>query len=191
MDAAVSTGLFTVGGTIAGTLSTLYVQRSSGRATRRERSRELLGQVVSAAGALQMENLTYLFRRSSRRANAMATGLVLLELGASRLDGNWVRGAATAIRELREWDMTEAARFQDRFQAASAEMGPALLYLSLMSPALRLAASHVSDALRDGMSATKVQDAKTADDRIDTAIDELSNAVRTFTSSRRERRRSA
>lgn len=88
----------------------------------RERARDLLSQIVSASAALETEKAAFRERRDSWRANALATGQALMELAAAHEDGNWLRGAASGVASLREWDAAEGARFVERMQAAAARL---------------------------------------------------------------------
>jgi hypothetical protein len=145
-------------GALIGSTTTQLGQRSATRKAARAQAASLLAQVRNAVGAFRMEIVTFKLRRDSRRANGLAVGYAFFEVLAGKAEGNWVRGAATSIRELRAWDMGEADRFQARFQLATAEINPALLLLSMIESPIRLAAAELSEALRAYTSARKQRD---------------------------------
>ena len=135
-----------------------------------------------------MEIVTFKLRRDSRRANGLAVGYAFFEVLAGKAEGNWVRGAATSIRELRAWDIGEADRFQARFQVATSEINPALLLLSMIESPIRLASAELSEALRAYTSARKQRDIDAVDKRIEEAADKLETAVRAYMARRWWRR---
>ena len=92
-----------VAGALIGSTTTLLGQRSASRRAARAQAGSLLAQVRNAVGAFRMEIVTFKLRRDSRRANGLAVGYAFFEVLGGKAEGNWVRGAATSIRELRAW----------------------------------------------------------------------------------------
>ena len=88
-----------------------------------------------------------------------ATGQVLVDL-AAQYEGNWLGGAASSFRSLREWDAAEDARYIERLQAAAAQATPALVSLSLLSPQLQAPCERAADALVDATRARGRENAR-------------------------------
>ena len=137
--------------------------------------------MVTAAAALETEQAFHRERRYSWRTSLISAGLALLQVAAAASDGNWVRGAATGIGGMREWDAAEEARFIERFQAAGAQITPALVQLSLLSPAIAQAAGQVGDALAEGSHARRPAEVRTASQALTSAVASLRDAVLAFT----------
>jgi hypothetical protein len=180
VDSAAIIGAAGVVGALIGSATTLLGQQSVTRRAARAQAGSLLAQVRNAVGAFRMEIVTFKLRRDSRRANGLAVGYAFFEVLADKAEGNWLRGAATSIRELRAWDMGEADRFQARFQLATSEINPGLLLLSLIESSIRLAAAELSEALRAYTSVRKQRDIDAVDKRIEEATDKLEMAVRAY-----------
>jgi hypothetical protein len=170
MSGDIITGIFTIAGIIVG----------SALAAERSKARDLFTQVVKAISAMEVEKASFKERRDSLRPNLLKLGGAALTTYAAYLEGNWVKGAATSVRDLMAWDSAEGARFVDRFQAAATEIGPALVQLSLMSDGLQSAASPVGDAVGAVMKARKPADAKAADEQLQKTIAGLRRAVHAF-----------
>ena len=88
------------------------------------------------------------------------------------------------------------ARFVDRLQAAAAQVNPALVSLSLLSPQLEAPCTQVADALATAIRARGRKNMQTASKALLAAIAELRAAVYAFTAPKpprglRLRRRSA
>lgn len=190
MDSSVILGAVVgLAGSVLGSLTTVLVQRSARRQAERVEAGRLLAQVQRGVDAWRLEIVTFVFRRRSRRANARATGQAVLEVLAGGADGNWLRGMATAVRDMRGWDSAEADRFQVRLDATYAEINPGLVLLSLFEPPIQRAAAQLSDALRAYGGAETPGDRQAASGRVDEGIDELSASVRAFVARRWWRRR--
>lgn len=184
MDTAATTGIFTLagalGGTLIGSVTTVLVQWAGNRRTARTQAADLLARVANSATAVQTELAMYRQRRDSKRSNGLALGQVLLEIGAARMQGNWLRGAADGVRELRTWDHTEAARFHGRFATAASDMNPALVHLSLTSSELQQAAAGVTNALTALMKARKPDEIDAAGNALAEAVGSVRRAVEAF-----------
>lgn len=192
MDPAVITGIFSLSGTALGAglgygLTTL-TQRSAARRAARQKAQDLFAQVVRAIGTVEMEKAAFRERRDSWRPNALAAGGVLLELLAARAAGNWASGAAGGVSRMIEWDSAEGARFIDRYQAAMAQITPALVQLSLMSPGLQAAAAKAGDAIGAAAVARKPRDRETAGKQVTAAVGELRGEVAAFAGRKEQRR---
>jgi hypothetical protein len=61
----------------------------------------------------------------------------LLQLSAARIEGNWLRGAASSVGEMRAGDAAEGAQFTDGLLAVIARVNPALVHLSQLVPPVR------------------------------------------------------
>ena len=155
---------------------------SGPRATKQghAQAEDLLARVTQAATTVQTELAMYRERRDSKRTIGLALGKFLLELGAAQAEGNWPRGAASGVSALRTWDLAEAARFHDRFGAAAAEINPALVQLSLMSPELQRAVTAVTKALTSVMKARKPSEIEGAGDALAEAVGGVRRAVEAF-----------
>jgi len=201
VSTAVTTGIFTLAGSLGGTTvgvgSTAFLQRAANRradraqAAERRRAdhaqaKDLFVKVAKAAASIQAEIAAYRLRRDSKRARGLAGSWALLELGAAHTAGNWLRGCADGVRELRSWDMGESARFFDRFAVPAAEISAALMYLSLMSLGLQQAAIRVTEALDEVWKAKKPGDITAAGDGLAQAVGGLRRAVDTFTAQEME-----
>jgi hypothetical protein len=158
--------------------------RRAEQQAQRERARDLLSQIVNAAAALETEKAVFRDRRNSWRANSLAAGQALLDVVAAWVDGNWVRGASASARSLREWDAAEGARFMERVQAAAAQVNPALVSLSLLSPQLEVPCTRVADALAAAGGARGRKNTQSTSEALASAISELRAAVYTFTAPR-------
>ena len=184
MDPATTTGIFTLagalGGTLIGSVTTVLVQWSGSRRAARTQAAGLLATITNSATAVQTELAMYRERRDSRRASGLALGQVLLEMTAARAEGNWLRGAASGVRELRTWDLAEAARFHERFATAASDMNPALVHLSLLSPDLQQAAAGVTKALTAVIKARKPDQIDAAGNALAEAIGAVRRAVEAF-----------
>jgi hypothetical protein len=173
-------------GVAGGVLGTLTVQRSANRRDDHKQANDLLARLISASGAIQAQIAIYRLR-TNRRARLLALGWALLELGAAHAGGNWMRGAADGVRELRKWEMDESARFSDRIVAPAAEITATLVHLSQMSPGLKQAAINTTEALDEVWKAGKpeaikpAEAAKVAGDGLAKAIGGVRRAVDAFT----------
>jgi hypothetical protein len=187
-----------LGSTVIGAVITAASQaaatRRADRQADRDQARTLFTQIVTATAVIDTEKALFRERRDSWRANATALGQVVLQLAAARQDGNWLRGAASGVRGLREWDAAEGARFIDRLQAAAAQANPALVSLSLLSPRFETPCTKVVGALSHATTARRHADRLKAQDDLSRSLAELRAAVYDFTApgrSRRFRRRRA
>jgi hypothetical protein len=189
MDAAVATGLFTLIGVALGGIITAANQRSASHRADRAQAADLLARVTQAATNVETELAMYRQRRDSKRANGLALGQVLLELGAARAEGNWLRGAASGVSALRTWDLAEAATFHERFAAAASEMNPALVQLSLISPELQQAVTRVTKALTAVIKARKPGEIEAAGDELAVAVGGTRRAVEALIARRWWKRR--
>jgi len=180
MSDAIITGIFTIAGIIVGSALAAVGGWIAGRHAEQARAGDLFARVVMAIGALEIEKASFRERRDSWRPNFLAIGGALLHTFAAHTEGNWIKGAATGVGSLRAWDSAEGERLIDRVQAAVAEIGPALVQLSLMSDGLQSAASGVSDALGTVLQARKPGDSKAAGEQLQKAIAGLRGAVRAF-----------
>jgi hypothetical protein len=173
-----------LGSAAAGSVITAATQamadRRAGRRADRDRARDLLTQVVTAAAALETERAVFRERRYSWRASFTAAGQAALEMAAAARDGNWLRGAAVGVAGVREWDASEGARFTERFQASGALISPALVQLSLMSPVIGEAAARVGEALAAGSHAGRQAEVKAASQALTDGVASLRDAVLEF-----------
>lgn len=193
MDPGISSQIITAAGPLAGAIvgsaATVFVQRSTKHQADRGQAADLLARVTNSATAVQTELAVYRVRRDSRYANGLALGQALLEMGAAWAEGNWPRGAASGVREIRTWDLAEAARFHERFAAAASDMNPALVHLSLMSPDLQQAATGVTTALAAVIEARKPDQIEAAGDALAEAVGGVRRAVEAFITRRWWRRK--
>jgi hypothetical protein len=146
MSGDIVTGVFTIAGILVGSALTTLGKLAADRRAERAQARDLFTVVVKAITAMEVEKASFKERRDSWHANFLAIGGAVLTTFAAHTEGNWIKGAATSIGDLMAWDSAEGVRFIDRFQVAAAEIGPALIQLSLMSDGLQAAASPVGDA---------------------------------------------
>lgn len=174
-----------LGSAVIGSIITAASQsaavRRAGRQASRDQARALFTQITCAIAALEAEKAIFRERRDSRRANLLAAGQVLLEIGAGHEGGGLLRGMAAGVSALREWDAAEGARFTDRLQAAAAQANPALVSLSLLSPELQAPCAEVADALGAGLQARGRKDITQAQTDLSRAIGRLRGAVYAFT----------
>lgn len=181
-----------LGSTVIGAVINAVSQSAGARRAeqqgQRERARDLLGQIVNASAALEAEKAVFRDRRDSWRANSLAAGQALLDVVAAWADGNWVRGASASARSLREWDAVEGARFMERVQAAAAQVNPALVSLSLLSPQLEASCTRVADALAAAGRARGRKNTQSTSEALAVAISELRAAVYAFTAPEPPRR---
>jgi len=180
MSGNIITGVFAIAGIIVGYALTALGRLAADRRAERAKARDLFTVVVKAITAMEIEKASFRERRDSFRANFLAVGGAVLTTFAAHSEGNWIKGAATSIGDLMAWDSAEGARFVDRFQAAAAEIGPALVQLSLMSEGLQAAASPVGDAVGAVMKARRPRDVKAADEQLQKTIAGLRRAVNAF-----------
>lgn len=155
MITVIITGVFTLAGVSLGNLLSALHQRRAERAAARAKAADLFTQVVRGIGLMETEQAVFLVRRSSWRANFVATGSAVLHLFAAKEAGNWITGAASGIEKLAAWDAAEGARFTERYPAAAADVISALVQLSLLSDDLEKTANDLGDALHAAMSARK------------------------------------
>ena len=177
-----------LGSAVVGSVITEVGQAAAGRRADRKadrgQARALFTQIVTATAVIDVEKTMFRERRDSWRPNALALGQVLLQLGAAWKDGNWLRGAAAGLGEIRQWDADEGARFIDRLQAAATQANPALVSLSLLSPGFEAPCTRVSDALGRATAARRRADREKARDDLLRTITELRGAVYEFTAPR-------
>lgn len=185
-DVAALLGTATVASAITG-VAKAVADRQAGRRADQGRARDLLVQVVTAAAALETERAVFRDRRYSWRASVINAGLAALKMAAAAKDGNWLHGASAGIAGMREWDASEEARFIERLQAAGAQITPALVQLSLLSPAIGEAAGQVGDALAEGSHARRRAEVRAASQSLLDAVASLRGAVLTFTAPPRRR----
>jgi hypothetical protein len=92
MDAATTTGIFTLAGALSGTALASTVaavgKHFADRRADRGEAGHLLARVTQAATALEPELAMYRERRDSRRANFRAAGQALLQVLAAHREGN-------------------------------------------------------------------------------------------------------
>jgi hypothetical protein len=179
-DVAALLGTAAAGSVIAG-VSNVVAGRQADRRAERGRAHDLLVLVVTAAATLETERAFFRDRRYSWRTSIISAGLALLQVAAAARDENWVRGAATGIAGMRDRDAAEEARFIERLQAAGAQITPALVQLSLLSPAIAQAASQVGDAIAEGSHARRPAEVRTASQALTSAVASLRDAVLAFT----------
>jgi len=184
MSGNIITGVFTIAGIIVGSALAALGKLGADRRAERAKARDLFTVVVKAITAMEVEKASFRERRDSFRANFLAIGGAVLTTFAAHSEGNWIKGAATSIGDLMAWDSAEGARFIDRFQVAAAEIGPALVQLSLMSEDLQAAASPVGDAVGAVMKARRPRDVKAADEELQKMIAVLRRAVHAFSTRR-------
>jgi len=163
--------------------------RRGERIADRDQARALFTQIATAIAAIETEKAVFRERRDSWRANALALGNVFLQFSAAQQDGNWVRGAASSISDLRAWDSTEGDRFIDRLQAAAAQVNPALVSLSLLSPRFEAPCGKIADTLGRAAAARRPADRVKARGGLAAALAELRAAVYEFTAPPAPRRR--
>lgn len=110
-----------------------------------------------------------------------------MELAAAYQEGNPARGAAQSIRTMREWSEAEDNRYLERMQAASSQMTPALVSLSLLSPQFQTAAGQMAEALVGAADARGWNKQRSAGAELSAATATLSAALYEFTAPRRRR----
>jgi hypothetical protein len=191
MDLAITTAI-TTGGSLAGVALGSYISAAAGRAARNDAARSeavgLLAQVADGAAALEAEIQSYYERRVWWKVNARNVGAAVLQVGAAAQEGNWMRGAAAAVRDMIAWDAAEQARYYERVRAVTIMVNPALVRLSHLDPAVYDAASDVQAELAKLGASGKIRDVPAASEKVTAAVDRLSVALRPY-KQRRQRSR--
>jgi hypothetical protein len=107
MDAAVTTGIFTIAGIVVTYTWNWAKDRAAGRSADRQKATDLLTQLARAIGTIAAEKAVFRERSGSWRPRLIATGSVLLQIGAAYAEGNAVKGMASGLANMSSWDATE------------------------------------------------------------------------------------
>jgi hypothetical protein len=129
--------LISTGGAIVGTaVGSVITASVLARKSERESVNQLLAQAQRAVTALQVEIESFSERRTSTRAQLMATAHVVIGgLSGYIEDRKWMSAATRELHALRDWDLREGDRFVARFLPAQAELSSAIVLLGLRDDA--------------------------------------------------------
>ncbi|HXW80173.1 MAG TPA: hypothetical protein VEJ84_11785 [Acidimicrobiales bacterium] len=171
-------------GVVLGWVGSLATARSAQRRADRERASALLAQVFRGVSSFGVEVDAFCERRTSPRAQALAFSEAFLDIAAAWRDGTWWRGVAAAAHKVRRWDLTEGDRLLRRLQPTLADLYPALVLLSLISPFIRDACLKLGNEVNSYAALTAKDDRKAATAHISAALGDLRIAVTAFTERR-------